>query len=382
MSNQKRKQSYNPPRGIRLITVENRPSPYLVQWILENKRRFKAFKTIADQINFAKSLATNVKEIGTDALRLDVEESRQWRAFKAELGADVAISDVLACWRKYGVKRERLPLDKAVEQYMAAKKAEGIAASTLLHYQSPYGKLIQNFGDRPIDAISRNEINQYLSSIDGAGWTIRTHTVRVRSLFNWLKKNQLIADSPCEGLKPVKVIEEEVKVLSVDDAKKLFEKNANEPPELLGRMALEAFAGLRYSSAAKIEPSDISLEERGVSLPALKIKTRRRQYIDGLPENLWLWIERSNPSAWTMTERQYLDAKSKAFVRADVPHPRNCLRHSFASYHVAANRDVSKTAVILCHSSPKMLWSHYKGRATEQDGKAYFQIKPITSGQV
>lgn len=77
-----------------------------------------------------------------------------------------------------------------------------------------------------------------------------------------------------------------------------------------------------------------------------------------------------------MTPRQYLEAKSKAFVRARVPHPRNCLRHSFATYHVAANRDVARTAVILCHSSPKMLWQHYKGRGTEADGAAFFLIYP------
>lgn len=71
--------------------------------------------------------------------------------------------------------------------------------------------------------------------------------------------------------------------------------------------------------------------------------------------------------------------KLSEIVRADVPHPRNCLRHSFTSYHVAANKDAARTSVILCHTSPAMLWRHYKGRATEADGLAWFRIVPAGS---
>jgi hypothetical protein len=82
-----------------------------------------------------------------------------------------------------------------------------------------------------------------------------------------------------------------------------------------------------------------------------------------------------------MTPRQYLEAKTAAFVRADVPHPHNCLRHGFASYHVAAFNDPSKTSVILCHKSPKMLWDTYKGMAKQPDGLAYFKITPPKDSQ-
>ena len=77
-----------------------------------------------------------------------------------------------------------------------------------------------------------------------------------------------------------------------------------------------------------------------------------------------------------MTLRQYATAKAAAFTRAKVPHPHNCLRHGFASYHVAAIKDPSKTSVIMCHTSAKLLWDVYRGIASEADGKAYFAIMP------
>lgn len=54
----------------------------------------------------------------------------------------------------------------------------------------------------------------------------------------------------------------------------------------------------------------------------------------------------------------------------------NVLRHSFATYHLAACKDAAKTAVLLTHRNPSMLYQFYKGRASEAEGKAYFEIGP------
>lgn len=164
-------------------------------------------------------------------------------------------------------------------------------------------------------------------------------------------------------------------------ARRLFERNAGtegEFPqrrrELLGRLALEAFAGLRFDTAKQIVAGEISPD--GLRIPAAKLKTRQNQFLEGLPANLHAWLEWSQPIRWQMTARQYLFEKSLAFGRADVPHPRNCLRKSFASYHVAAFKDAPRTSLIMCHKSPKLLWDTYRGIASEADGRAYFEIRP------
>lgn len=77
----------------------------------------------------------------------------------------------------------------------------------------------------------------------------------------------------------------------------------------------------------------------------------------------------------TMFERAGLK-KVKEDDKIDDEAMRNVLRHSFASFHVAANKDPGKTALILTHRNQQMLYRHYKGRASEADGLAYFGITP------
>lgn len=114
----------------------------------------------------------------------------------------------------------------------------------------------------------------------------------------------------------------------------------------------------------------------GLRIPAAKLKTRQNQFLDGLPPNLFAWLRWSMPDQWRMDPRQYLEQKSRAFVRAGVENPGNALRKSFASYHVAAFKDAPRTSLIMCHKSPRELWNTYRGIASEADGRAYFEILP------
>jgi len=59
-----------------------------------------------------------------------------------------------------------------------------------------------------------------------------------------------------------------------------------------------------------------------------------------------------------------------------VRNPGNVLRHSFCSYHIALNRDAARTALLLTHTSPVMLYRHYKGRASAADAEKWFAIAP------
>lgn len=373
---------WKPRRGIRLFKrPTERKSSFGVMWRVDGARRVKFFETEKDQIGFAKDLQGGVESHGLQALRLDTDEANEWRTFRAQIGTDIPLDDVVACWLAHGKKRATLTVREGVAQYLAAKEAEGVAKATMKHYKPVFTRLETKLGNTAAGDVTREDLAAWVAGLKMAPESVRTCQKRIRSLFLWLKINRKISENPCEGLRPVKIVAEEVEIMPVADVLTLFEKN--EPTEqngltreLCGRLALEFFCGLRFSSAAQVVDADIQFTDRGIALPARKIKTRRREFIDGLPENLWQWLTWAKPAEWSMTTRQYALAKTNAFVRAGVAHPHNCARHSFASYHVAANKDASKTSLILCHQSPKMLWSNYKGKATAADGVAYFEIVP------
>lgn len=142
---------------------------------------------------------------------------------------------------------------------------------------------------------------------------------------------------------------------------------------------MEAFGGLRYTSACRLEKHEIDWENRALVFPASKHKSGRNQYVEGYPENLWKWLEQVPAATWEMTQRQCLQEKSAAFARAGVVNPDNVLRHSFCSYHVALHRDTAQTAVLLTHTSPATLYRHYKESATMADAKDWFSITPGTA---
>ena len=148
---------------------------------------------------------------------------------------------------------------------------------------------------------------------------------------------------------------------------------------------------MRASAIERLSHGEIKLEEWAILTPAEKTKKRRRNYIEGLPENLWLWLERNPASAFKLTSRQITKRREKAFIRAGLlvtaamarkdkiakkSPPKNCLRHSFATYHVALHRDPGNTALLISHKNQNILYEHYLGVATKKDAEQYFEIKP------
>jgi hypothetical protein len=367
---------WTPPRGIRIIEIPGRPLPWGCQWRVTGQRKTKSFASRSKAETFARSLAGEVKREGVAAYRLNEDEAREWRAFRATIGEGTDLRAVAAHWLSTGI-REGVKVKTAADDYLAAKRAELLSDGFLSHAEKWIGRFVDDYGEKDAASITREDVAEWVKSLDCAPATRGGHLSRVRGMFAWLVSGRKLSVNPCAGIKAPKLIAKEVGIYTVPQGCALFAKNAREPRELLGRLALEAFAGLRFSSAAQITADEIRFDTRGIVLPADKIKTERREYIDGLPENLWAWLSWSDPKTWKMTPRAYLEAKSNARIRADLPEVHNALRHSFCSYHISAYKDASRTSVILCHSSPRMLWKHYRGNATEADGRAWFQIVPL-----
>lgn len=378
--NKPRQTEWSPPRGITFVPFVNRPDrPHGVQWRVDGKRKTKTFATKEAQINFAKSLAGDAKRDGLAALRLDPSEAREWRHFRSEIG-EANLADVLRIWRKYGSITSRVTLADAVAAFLKAKEGEGVAKATLGHLKPVLERFRDALGPMPAASVAREQLETYLRGLDtNSPETRRSHYKRVRTLFNWLKATRQVADNPCDGWKSPRAAVAVVSVLPVADGVKLFGDNTTAPSarELLGRLALEAFCGMRHETAARLPGSAINFKDRLITIPASIDKNRKDQFIEHAPENLWAWLAWSLPDKWCLEPVPYRNAKSAAFTRAKVEHPHNVLRHSAASYHIAMNGDAGKTAAMLTHSNLRMLWSNYRGKGGgKTNGEAWFSILP------
>jgi integrase len=153
---------------------------------------------------------------------------------------------------------------------------------------------------------------------------------------------------------------------------------------VVGKLALELFAGLRCSASARMKLEEIDWEHRGVTYLASKHKLRKRFYVSKLPENLFEWLKL--PTDWDVSENYYDRLKRDVFIACKIKNPgdpseklHNVLRHSFPTYHLAAFNDPGLTATILTHQDQSLLHSTYRGKGVpNKEGLLYFQITPET----
>lgn len=370
---------WQPPKGLIFYHRPERPAmPFAMQWRDGfGQRHTLTFNSVTARETAGKALAAKLEQHGREILTFDPVEWRRWLEFRRIVG-EADLAEIAHDWKERQAAKAAadLPVAEAAERYLKAREKDGIARATLVHARMDMRRLAEAFGAKLVGELSADDVRAWLASLPFSEVTKRNHYKRGSAFFQWMKLNEWVKANPFDAVQSPARIAEEVGILTVEETAKLFSTMEQIRPELCARLALEAFAGLRYSSAARLAREEINFVDRGITLPAVKLKTRKRHYIDGLPDNLWAWLEAAPDAAWSLTERNYLLWKSEAFRLADIPHPRNCLRHSFCSYHVALGKDAARTAVILCHASPSMLYQHYKGRATSIDGARYFGIRP------
>lgn len=390
-------------RGVRnLPDRPGRPNPYGVAWservwdptLGRERRQVKSqyFPTL--ELRDAKAVALR-KDRRQGALRtMSRPEVDDWEAFRrATNGAPW--QDVVAGWRAHLHTSGHVQNSTKVEEHVATYLAElaamlarkEIAKGTECHRRQKLRMFSQDYGELRVAEIQPTHVRDWLDALrlEEAG-THNNYLKILRAFFTHARENKLRPDNPCENVRPRKERQKEVGILTVPQIAQLLHTAATWQDAAgvkryaigLRRLAIETFAGVRFSSANRLAPEDIRVEDRGIRHPAASIKTERRQYVDGFPPVLFEWLAIA-PDDSELTETQYMHLKSALFHVAQVPHPFNCIRHSFATYHLAARKNPGETAYLLCHQNQKKLWNHYKGNATAAEGRRWETITPATA---
>lgn len=361
------------PRGYRVrVMNDGRAKPAL---LLVGGVQHEAFETAAKARTAGLELAAREKEFGREVRAFDVAEWRRYLEAKRVHFAGKE-PDWKALKHRMTLETSALTVAAAVEKYRKERAGDGLSPATLSQVKKKLARLSDEFGKRKLHEVDSEAVKGWLAKLakEFAPWTVRDHLKVVNTFWQHARRAKWCLDNPLDAVVVPKVPQEEINILTVAEAQKLFSANAGEA--CIGRIALEAFGALRFSSAGRLVKADLKFADEGIELPGRKHKSGRRQYVDGLPANLWAWLKHAPAACWEMTERQYMKAKGEAFIRAGVTSTPNCLRHSFATYHVASRKDAAATAILMQHTSPTMLYKHYKGNATSADGVRYFEILP------
>jgi integrase len=386
-----------------------RVKKYEARWYVEGRLKCRFFATEVERERFIEEFQEQLVENGTGLLMgFDPLKMRRWQE-ASRLAPEADPVEVMRFW--VAMNRPKLipkPFAEAVPAYLQFLEAMERDADYRRHVAVHLEDFTAAVGCRPVHEVTPQMVADYIYRLPYKPVTKRHYKRSLGGAFAWWMEQGWAMENPARKVRTPEVLTPEPGILSVADMTALFRANEKVDPEVCGLLALGAFAGMRSSAIAKIDYSEIDFVQRGIHTPAEKTKKRRRQWIEGLPENLWKWLERTPPQAFAMSHRQFMHRRSEALKRAgllieadDIARenrkreergepcvtwkpkapPKNCFRHSFATYHVALHRDAGKTALIMSHRHQQVLWQHYLGVANKEQAERYFKIVPTSKAR-
>jgi integrase len=143
-------------------------------------------------------------------------------------------------------------------------------------------------------------------------------------------------------------------------------------------LAIAAFAGARDAEIKRLDWGEIDQTRGHVEIKAAKAKSARRRIIPIQP-NLAAWLRPYAAMKGHVAPEGSREKIDSAFEAAKIAHwPVNGLRHSYASYRLAAIHDAPRVAAELGHTSPQMLYSTYRELVLPEEAERYWKIEPQT----
>ena len=145
-------------------------------------------------------------------------------------------------------------------------------------------------------------------------------------------------------------------------------------------LALGAFTGLRSAELIRLEWEDVNFERGHIIVGKEKSKTATRRLVPIHP-NLMRWLAPYRGFTGRVFSSEHAADRTIAFAKQHVKWPTNALRHSYATYRLAATHDAQRVALEM-GNSPTMLFTNYRELADEHDAAAWFSITPKRSKKI
>jgi len=281
-----------------------------------------------------------------------------------------------------GANESSIPVSKLSEELQAAKKREKKSPRYLGDLKHKLKRFVATFGERQAESITADEISQWLVGLN-LGPIGQNNYRRVLVLtFNYGLKRKYCRTNPAADSDKVKEVETEVSILTPAEAAKLLEVADD---SILPAIALGLFAGLRRSELESLDWKEIDFTQGHILVRAEIAKSARRRFIE-MPDNLREWLEPHAKAKGPVTLNTHGFRKSFDKARSDagllIGWDGNELRHSFASYHLADRKDAGETSQALGHTSPSVVFKHYRKVVTAGEAKVFWSITPATAANV
>jgi integrase len=274
--------------------------------------------------------------------------------------------------RRRHVTDKRLP--EIVDELLAAKERDGLSNRYIETLRSHLKRFASAFQTN-IGSVTARLIEEWLGAQNlgpRARNNIRTSIV---TLFHFARaRGYLPKGQPTEAEDVPKAKDRggKIGILTPKQLASLMKKATG---EVRLYFALGAFTGMRSSEILKLDWADINFERGHITVSPEKAKTATRRLVPIQP-NLMQWLAPYSERTGRLFRSRRDAGKAIAFAKEHgINWPDNGLRHSYASYRLAAVSDTARVALEM-GNSPQKLMTNYRELADEHDAKAWFAITP------
>ena len=330
----------------------------------------KFFKTRSEAEAEAMRQKTLMERHGRDAIDLPQRELSDFIAAKRKLAEyGKVITDAVAYFVDHleRVRRCGITVAELANEVVEVKRKAGRSAKYIRDLKQKLGRFCQDFGKMPVAAITVEEIDKWLSDLNYAPKSRAQYRANIGVLFGHAERRGMIDKNPVPRTEKPKLVDASPEIFTPDELRSLLETASREVPHVVPMLAIGAFAGLREAEIQRLDWSEVDLARGHIEVTAAKAKSARRRIVPIQP-NLAAWLQPYSGMTGLVVPVGARRKLARVREAAKLTRwPNNGLRHSFASYRLAAIHNAPQVSAELGHTSPQMLY-RYISRACVANG--------------
>ena len=276
------------------------------------------------------------------------------------------------------VRRCKTTVTELAAEVIEAKRRDGRSDAYLSDLRKRLSRFCQDFGDRPIASVTIEETDNWLRDLPLSPKSRANYRANVGVVFSYAKQRRMVDLNPIEFTAKPKLPDNPPEIFTVDELRALLEAAQSQASDVLPMLAIGAFAGLRDAEIRRLEWSEVHLDRQFIEVKSKKAKSAKRRIVTMQP-NLVAWLRPYSGKHGKVVPKGARGKVERVRKEALLTKwPKNGLRHSFASYRLAATHDATRTSSELGHTSPQMLFNTYREVVTPDEAARYWDIRPAS----
>ncbi|MBK1835559.1 tyrosine-type recombinase/integrase [Roseibacillus ishigakijimensis] len=299
-----------------------------------------------------------------------------------------SLSDAVAFYLahlKEKARQDGATIEEGIGLYLDAMEARELDVKTIRRARQTLNRFSAAHPRRTLASLKGPEIRAWWETFGGVV-NQRANRTDVNTFLNWIVKSERFPNFTENPTPPAPELPKKRKakvILTPPDVRRLLECADR---ELLPAIVAQVFIGVRKEEALRLRWEHFDWEEEELSVPEDVTKGRENHVrINRIPPNALQWLKPyfDQEGGPVLPAYKTVDTYEKALSRIrkkagwnqENPWPRNALRKTFISCHVASYSDIGKTAAI-AGTSEAVIFRNYRALVKKSLAKKLWEIYP------